>query len=152
MPQTFSDDKKIYSVDMMFAYINIFKPKYTKIKFDQLLHTLEYKGWGDPKNNLFYSPKQVLENPKKYKDEIKRINDANLKFPIIVYNNNIVDGVHRLTKSCLLNKKTIKAYIFDKEIMKNFLIDKNNNWNKVDKIQTYNYIELFIKKFNLLKN
>jgi len=34
MPQTFSDDKKIYSVDMMFAYINIFKPKYTKIKAD----------------------------------------------------------------------------------------------------------------------
>ena len=151
MPQTFSDDKKIYSVDMMFAYINIFKPKYTKIKIDQLLHNLEYKGWGDPKNNLFYSPKQVLENPKKYKDEIKRINDAELKYPIIVYNNNIVDGVHRLSKSYLLNKKTIKAYIFDDNTIKNFIIDKNKDWNKVDKIQIYNYIELFIKKFNLLE-
>ena len=151
MPQTFSDDKKIYSVDMMFAYINIFKPKYTKIKIDQLLHNLEYKGWGDPKNNLFYSPKQVLENPKKYKDEIKRINDAELKYPIIVYNDNIVDGVHRLSKSYLLNKKTIKAYIFDDKTIKNFIIDKNKDWNKVDKIQIYNYIELFIKKFNLLE-
>jgi hypothetical protein len=47
MPQIFSDNKKIYSVDMMFAYINIFKPTYTKIKIDQLLHNLEYKGWGD---------------------------------------------------------------------------------------------------------
>lgn len=151
MPQTFSDDKKIYSVDMMFAYINIFKPKYTKIKIDQLLHTLEYKGWGDPKINLFYSPKQVLDNPKKYKDEIKRINEANLKYLIIVYNNNIVDGVHRLTKSCLLNKKTIKAYIFDDKTIKNFIIDKNKDWNKVDQIQIHNYIELFIKKFNLLE-
>jgi hypothetical protein len=151
MPQTFSDDKKIYSVDMMFAYINIFKPKYTKIKIDQLLHNLEYKGWGDPKNNLFYSPKQVLENPRKYKDEIKRINEANLKYPIIVYNNNIVDGVHRLSKSYLLNKKTIKAYIFDDKTIKNFIIDKNKDWNKVDKIQVYNYIELFIKKFNLVE-
>ena len=151
MPQTFSDNKKIYSVDMMFAYINIFKPKYTKIKTDQLLHNLEYKGLGDPKINLFYSPKQVLDNPKKYKDEIKRINEANLKYPIIVYNNNIVDGVHRLTKSFLLNKKTIKAYIFDDKTIKNFIIDKNKDWNKVDKIQIYNYIELFIKKFNLLE-
>jgi len=151
MPQTFSDDKKIYSVDMMFAYINIFKLKYTKIKIDQLLHNLDYKGWGNPKINLFYSPKQVLENPKKYKDEIKRINESNLKYPIIVYNNNIVDGVHRLTKSCLLNKKTIKAYIFDDKTIKNFIIDKNKDWNKVDKIQIYNYIELFIKKFNLLE-
>ena len=151
MPQTFSDDKKIYSVDMMFAYINIFKPTYTNIKTNQLLHNLDYKGWGDPKINLFYSAKQVLENPKKYKDEIKRINEANLKYPIIVYNNNIVDGVHRLTKSCLLNKKTIKAYIFDDKLIKNFIIDKNKDWNKVDKIQIYNYIELFITKFNLLE-
>jgi len=151
MVQTFSDDKKIYSVDMMFAYIHIYKPKYKKINVEQLLHTLDYKGWGNPKENIYYSPKQVLENPKKYKDEIKRINEANLKYPIIVYDNNIVDGVHRLTKSCLINKKTIKAYIFDKEIMKNFLIDKNKDWNKVDKMQIYNYIELFIKKFDLLE-
>ena len=44
--QTFSDDKKIYSVDMMFAYINIFKTTYTNIKTNQLLHNLDYKGWG----------------------------------------------------------------------------------------------------------
>ena len=151
MVQTFSDNNKIYSVDMMFAYINIFKPKYEKINVDQFSKTLDYKGWGDPKNNIYYSPKQVLENPTKYKDEIKRINDANLKYPIIVYDNNIVDGVHRLTKSCLLNKKTIKAYIFNKEIMKKFLINKNKDWDKIHKIQTYEYIELFIKKFNLLE-
>ena len=60
----------------------------------QLLHNLKYKGWGDPKNNLFYSPKQVLENPKKYKDEIKRINEINLK----IANYNIGDGVYKLSK------------------------------------------------------
>jgi hypothetical protein len=35
--------------------------------------------------------------------------------------------------------------------MKNFLIDKNKDWNKVDKMEIYNYIELFIKKFDLLE-
>lgn len=32
MVNTFSDDKKIYSVDMMFAYVNIFKTKNYKYK------------------------------------------------------------------------------------------------------------------------
>jgi len=36
--------------------------------------------------------------------------------------------------------------------MKKFLINKNKDWNKVDKMQLYEYIELFIKKFNLLEN
>jgi hypothetical protein len=40
------------------------------------------------------------------------INEANLKYPIIVYNNNIVDGVHRLTKASLLNKKTSVSIVF----------------------------------------
>ena len=30
MVQTYSDNNKIYSVDMMFAYINIYKPKIMK--------------------------------------------------------------------------------------------------------------------------
>jgi hypothetical protein len=42
MVQTFSDDKKIYSVDMMFAYIHIYKPKYNKINVEQFLKTLDY--------------------------------------------------------------------------------------------------------------
>ena len=147
MPQTFSDNKKIYSVDMMFAYINIFKPKCRKVDINQFSATLNYKGWGDPKKKIFYSANMVLNNPKKYKDEMKRIKNADLKYPIIVYKNYIVDGVHRLTKAALLGKTTIHAYIFDDKMMKLFLLDKNKDWDKIDKIQVYNYIELFIKHF-----
>lgn len=49
MVQTHSNSNKIYSVDMMFAYINIYKPKSIYIDIKPLLKTLEYKGWGDPK-------------------------------------------------------------------------------------------------------
>ena len=147
MVQTFSDNKKIYSVDMIFAYINIFKPKYVKVNVQNYLSTLEYNGWGNPKIKEFFSPKNVIDNPKKYKEDYKRIMNSNLKFPIVIANNNIVDGVHRLTKAYLQKKKEIKAYIFDGELLEKFLIDKNKNWDKVDKLNTYDYIELFFKRF-----
>jgi len=92
MPHTFSDNKKIYSVDMMLAYTNLFMPKYKKIKINILIDTLDYKDWrsSDYDNLDYYSPKQVLENPNKYKSEIKRIKRSKLKYPIIINNNNIV--------------------------------------------------------------
>lgn len=94
MVQTFSDNKNIYSVDLMFAYINIFKPKHTKVNVVNCTHTLDYKRWCDPVKNIYYSPNDVLQNPKMYKDEYLRIQNANLKYPIIIADNFIVDGVH----------------------------------------------------------
>ena len=149
MVQTFSDDKKIYSVDMMFAYLDLFEYPIVNFEVKKLLHTLEYKGWGDPAKNIYYSPNDVLNNPnnKKYANEIKRIKEADLSYPIIIYKNNIVDGVHRLTKAHLENKKTIKAYIFKSPLMKKFLIDDKKNWKKVSNIELYEYIQLFNKRF-----
>lgn len=149
MVQTFSSNKKIFSVDLMFAYLNIFDHEISTIKISDFIHTLDYKGWGDPSENVFYSPRDVLKNPTKkmYKDEIKRIEEADLSYPIIIYNNNIVDGVHRLTKSYIKNKKTIKAYVFDKDLMKNFLIDNKGDWTKVDNMKMYEFIKLFYERF-----
>lgn len=147
MVQTYSDNDNIYSVDLMFAYINIFKPKKTKMNVSDLLHNLEYQGWGDPKKNIMYSPNDVLDNPTKYKNEMMRINDADLSFPIIVHKRYIVDGVHRLTKAKMLNKKQIDVYIFDANIMKKFLINKEGDWDAVDELETHNFIEMFYKRF-----
>ena len=71
MPQTFSNNKKVYSVDMMFAYINLFSPKHILLDVNELKHNLSFKGWGD--RNVSYSPQDVLQNPSKYKHEIQRI-------------------------------------------------------------------------------
>lgn len=149
MPQSYSDKNKIYSVDMMFAYINLFKPPFVKILVGDLKHNLEYKGWGEPTISLAFSPLDVLNNPHKkiYEKDMHRIDNANLNYPIIVHNKYIVDGVHRLTKASLLNKKYIKAYQFDDNLMKHFLIDNKGNWDKVDKMQPYHFIELFCKQF-----
>ena len=143
MPHTTSKGKHVYSVDLMFAYINIFKPEIHKINLDSVNYDVNAKGWGD--GNI--SVNDVLQNPKKYKDDYDRINNANLKYPIIMdFKGNIFDGVHRYIKAKKLNKKTIKVYLFNNELLKNFIIDKNSNYNK--KLEINEYIELFYKKFH----
>jgi hypothetical protein len=69
-------------------------------------------GW---KTMLEWLNKDIIP---KYKDDYNRINKANLKYPIIMdIKGNIFDGVHRYIKSKLLNKKSIKAYIFSIDFM-----------------------------------
>lgn len=84
MVRTYSDGKRIYSVDMMLAYINTFKPDYVDVPISNYLHVLDYDGWGDPSKNIFYSANAVLANPNKYKNEYKLIKSANMSYPIIV--------------------------------------------------------------------
>lgn len=147
MPQTFSNGKKIYSVDMMFGYINMFKPKSQKVKIKDYLKTLDYKGWGDPDKNIYYSANDVIKNPKKYKKDALRIKNADLKYPIIIHNGYIIDGVHRLCKAHLKGKTEIKAYVFSNTDMKKFLINTKGDWKAVSKLDTHFYIQLFHKRF-----
>lgn len=149
MTQTYSDNNYIYSVDMMFAYLYFNKMKPTKyIIDDNILKNLDYKSWGDPIKNIKYSPKQVLKNPDKYPEDFERIKKANLKYPIIITEDgNIIDGVHRLTKSVLNNKKYINAYKFNNKLMKKFIIAKKGDWDKVKKMKLYQFIILYIERF-----
>ena len=149
MVQTYSSNKKIYSVDMMFSYLNLFSYPVTTIDIKKYLYTLDFKGWGDPSKNIFYSPMDVINNPnnKEYANEINRIKEADLSYPIIADSKHIIDGVHRLTKAYLNGNKTLKAYIFSKQLMNKFLINNKGDWNKVNKIQTYHYIQLFYQRF-----
>lgn len=152
MPSLYSSNNVSYSVDMMFAYINIFKPKYVNIKIDKLLHVLDDKSWSDSSKpydeSKNYSANDVINDPSNYENEIKRINNANLKYPIIIYKNNIVDGIHRLVKSKILNKKTIKVFIFDGNLMKKFVVDRERDFEKVDNMELFEFIELFYKRFS----
>jgi hypothetical protein len=45
----------------------------------------------------------------------------------------------------ILNKKSIKAYIFDNELLNKFIINKTGNYDF--KLEINEYIELFYKKF-----
>ena len=139
----FSDDKYAYSTALMFAYINLCKPTKTKLKLDELKFNLEHNSWA---NNV--RPIDVIEDMKnkKYKDEVQRIKKANTKYPIIIDSNyNILDGVHRYVKHIIEDKKTINVYIFDKKLMKKFIIGKRDEGKN---LEINDFIELFKKRFD----
>lgn len=118
MPQTFSDDKYVYSVDMMFVFLKHNTYPLQKIKVGEYVDVFNYPGWGDPGKGIAYSALDVINNPRRYQDDYKRILQANLSYPIIISaDGDIVDGVHRLAKAYLKGKKEIKAYVFDRELM-----------------------------------
>src|SRR3982750_1432259 len=101
MVRTYSNNKKIYSVDMILAHLNMSHHRSKKIRIKSLSNQLKFKGWGDPSKKIFYSPIDVIANPKKYAKEIDRINAADLSYPIVMHRGNIIDGIHRLTKAHL---------------------------------------------------
>jgi hypothetical protein len=143
MPRTTSNGKLIYSVDMMLAYVNIFKPLVVKIPLSDIKLDFDFNGWGDGKTKI--SVNDVLANKKKYSTDYARIKNADLRYPILMYKGEILDGVHRYVKAMTLKKKTINAYVFDSRLMKKFIIDTSGNYNV--KIETNEYIERFNKLF-----
>ena len=72
---------------------------------------------------------------------------CNFKYPIIMHNKDIVDGVHRITKAVLEKKKYIKYINFNSRIFKKFLINKKKDYELKD-INIHDFIELFYKRFN----
>lgn len=145
MVHTYSDSNKIYLVDMMIAYVNIFGYPTCKIDTNDYFRALKMRCWR--KHGDKFSPIDVLNEPDLYAYDMNKITNANLHYPIIIHNGNIVDGMHRLTKAYLNRKSHLKAYMFDDELMKKFLIDKKGNYNKLEKMQIYDFIEMFNRKF-----
>lgn len=150
MPQTFSDNDFVYSVDMMFAYLKNNDHPISVIKVKEYLDVLEYPGWGDPAANIRYSALNVIETPMKFQDDYKRILTADLTYPIIIADNGyIIDGVHRLSKAHLEGRDEMKAYFFDENLMKKFIIAEKTEdvWNKIDHMPIYELIDLYHKNF-----
>lgn len=134
--KTYSDEKNIYSVDMMMAYVNLFKPKTVDFDIQENLWQIEQPVWGD------YSPLDVLQNPekKKYAENIKRIRDADLSYPIFITSKDqIIDGYHRVLKAVRKKEKTVKAYVLDAVILKKCILQKD--------MEIHEVLELFYKRF-----
>ena len=75
-----------------------------------------------------------------------RIKNVDMKYPIIVDSNyNILDGVHRYVKHIIENKKKINVYIFDKKLMKKFIIGKRD---EITNLKINDFIKLFYERFN----
>jgi len=118
--QTYTNDdkKKAYSVDLLIE-ITI-DNKVEEVPISSLEWNMHEIVWGPPK----HSPQDVIENTKKYKEDAKRIEESELKYPILVYKGEVIDGYHRLAKAVSKNKKTIKARIVTDKQMDAARIDK----------------------------
>ncbi len=79
--------------------------------------------WDYNNERFVLKPIDVLENPKKYKEEYERTMNANEKYPIdIMWNEKIgkhatLDGLHRALKLKILGKKKIIVRIITKEYL-----------------------------------
>jgi hypothetical protein len=143
--KTYSDDKHIYSVDMMMAYVNTNKLKVAKLSIQDNMWQLDQPVWGD------YSPTDVLAHPekKKFAENIQRIKHADISFPIFVTSTyQIIDGYHRFLKAVKQNETTIKAYVFDTTLMKKFIVNKELDYPAVhQRLQIHELLELYSKRF-----
>jgi hypothetical protein len=147
---TKTDKPYIYSVDMMLAYVNLFKHPVVKLDIQKVLPQLKEKLWDD------FSPMDVLENPTKkaHVPHMTRIENADLSYPIFVTSeHNIIDGAHRITKAFMQDKQVIHAYVFNKALMKKFVIYKEPNEKGgvdeagADRVKLNEVLALFYKRF-----
>lgn len=143
--KTFSDETHIYSVDMMMAYVNTHKLQTVPFDLEENHWQIEQPVWGD------YSPADVLKHPekKKYIDNIRRIKDADLSYPIFVTSKGqIIDGYHRVLRALKDGKKTMKSYVFDAVLMKKFILQKDLDFVAVhQRMAIHDLLELYVKRF-----
>ena len=143
-----SDRPYVYSVDMMMAYVNLFKHPIVKINVAEFLPELKLIRWND------MVLLDVLKDLKNHPTHYTRIMEADLSYPIFVRaDNDLIDGAHRLCKAILTGKKTINAYVFNNILMKKFIIHEGFTADhKVDnagagKKEFHEILTLFAKRF-----
>tara|TARA_Y100001958_G_C21084544_1_gene439739 strand:- start:220 stop:636 length:417 start_codon:yes stop_codon:yes gene_type:complete len=93
--------------------------KVIKYKMNDVKHWVYNQSWS--KKDCFVSIFQVLMQPKKFPEYVKRINKANLQYPLIVMENkfdkygSILDGNHRFAKMIIEKKRVVPIVYFTRK-------------------------------------
>lgn len=132
------DKDYIYSINDLIEYNKINKINAIDISVDTLLDNINYKSYR-PKQQPAYSVMDIINNPKKYKYDYNKILRADLRYPILIRRdkNYIIDGLHRLGKAYLQNKKYILSIIVPKNILNKHIITKRNyeGWKLIKRLK-----------------
>jgi len=120
--QTYVHDEKSYSVDMLIEITS--KNKIESIPVNTLEWNMDEEVWGKDESPKKHSPSAVLESPKKYSEDRDQIKKVDLKYPILIYKGEIIDGYHRLAKAVFEKKTKIKARIVTDKQLDATRIDK----------------------------
>lgn len=93
--------------------------KVIKYKMNDVKHWIYNTCWS--KKDCFISIFQVFMQPQKFREHVKRIYTANLKYPLIVIEDkydkygSILDGNHRFAKMIELKKRVVPVIYFTKK-------------------------------------
>ena len=151
MINLYMGEKYIYSTDMMLSYVNLCKPKYETLSIRKKDEDYLDEGVLWDGKDTFVPYNYAIKHKKKFKEELERIKNANLKYPIIILKlgktDIILDGAHRFIKSIITKKKTIKAYIIYKKLLNKFKIAKASEEKKIDTMSLHFFITKFFDTF-----
>jgi len=114
-------DHGIYNIKKIWKITERLKPY--RININKLTHNLDKDLWTviGKKRNKYITPNQLMKNPFLSPIDYCKILNANLQYPIIVYQDkddlDILDGLHRLCKIYMLDKRTIKVKYITKDLL-----------------------------------
>ena len=110
-----------YSVDMLIVWANEFGTA-TKQPIEKYMDMVNKPRWD---NGISIS--DVLSHPKDHASHYKRIKNAQLKYPILCSDDDVVDGYHRIGKAILKKKTYIDVIEVPLDIMKACCLNKYYN-------------------------
>ncbi len=93
-----------------------------EIPLNSLLPQLESQSWEEPEansplevlheyNRLSEDTSEVLAEHPEWTDRLKRIEEADYAYPILIYKGVIIDGLHRVIHAAMDKRQTISAHV-----------------------------------------
>jgi len=146
---------EIYDSQLIIAYINLCKPKITKIPMSEKIieQNLLHNEWYNAHGKNGFSILDVINNKKVHAKHYQRMINANVNYPIVIWKEKklVIDGNHRLGHAFINDHEYIKTVIVDNAFMKKILLGTFRNKREFDEViasyKLHDYIELFVKKF-----
>lgn len=119
---TYTTNGVSYDIAKLIKYTDNLRAHEVDMRY--LIHNLHNKSWSDENKTYkdgetvdLFSPIDALLdsiNPRSTRHR-QRIAEAEMHYPIIIDSyENVIDGLHRLTKAFLLNHNTIRCFVLDK--------------------------------------
>jgi hypothetical protein len=151
MARLASKGENAYSVDLLIAYVNIYKPAQHTIEMSDLAVYIEQPCWLAKNTGEIISPAQVLADPERYPFHAESINNADTRYPIIICDEyGMMDGKHRLAKAYRNGNTYINAYILDKTIVDKCYAGPAADWQRIQQqTKPHELIELFHERFSI---
>lgn len=132
---TYTDSNYVYSVEILVFYINEFNPPRARLMSKSFEQHMKCKCWKEPNKNKFFSPLDIIKKRAKSELHSKRIEDADLSYPIIINGATswIIDGMHRLARAYLDKKDYIDVIVLDSDILARSIVgNKSKEWSDSD--------------------